>query len=154
MVYFGSVTSFFFEKYSLIDVNLLKTEWEHVSDAKAKGDSYVPTQAVQERIFKPLKVTKNVEYRRVAGKLERHESYEDNEGIGGFYFPAGCTPIEYTLCSNLLCAASLSAIPSSKIFFIFVYCSFPTSIFPMAYLSDLALKQNMHSVSPSQLWQK
>ena len=86
MVYLGSTTAFFFEIYSLIDVGLLKTEWEHVTDARAKGASYKPAEDVQKRIFKPLNLTKQVTYRRVEGKLERQETYNAAEGIGGFYF--------------------------------------------------------------------
>lgn len=86
MVYFGSTTAFFFEKYSLIDVALLKTEWLHVTAAQAKGGSYVPPEAVQKQIFKPLNLTKRTTYNRVDGKWKKQETYTDKEGIGGFYF--------------------------------------------------------------------
>lgn len=35
-VAFGSTTSLFFEKYSIVDTGLLKTQWEHFTAAQAK----------------------------------------------------------------------------------------------------------------------
>ena len=52
--YFGSSTAFIFERYSLIDIPLLKTEWRQVSEARARGGSYKPSAATAEKIFKPL----------------------------------------------------------------------------------------------------
>src|SRR3989339_209121 len=57
---FGSTTAFFFEKYSLIDAALLKTEWQHAINAKSKGGSYKPTAVVLENISKSLNLTKHV----------------------------------------------------------------------------------------------
>ena len=86
MVSFGSVTSKFFEKYSLIDAGLFKTEWQRIGDARAKGKVYLPPEEVRERILKPLKLTKHVNFRRVEGKWVKQETYDDEEGIGSLYF--------------------------------------------------------------------
>ena len=86
MVYLGSTTAFFFEKYSLVDVGLLKTEWEHARDASAKGGSYTPSPEVQGRIFKPLKLAKHTEYSRASGQWEKREVYSDKQGLDWFYF--------------------------------------------------------------------
>ena len=37
MVGLGSTTAYFFEKYSLIDIPLVKSELEHAAAARAKG---------------------------------------------------------------------------------------------------------------------
>ncbi len=60
MVFFGSTTAFFFEKYSLLDPGLLKTELQNVLDAREKGDSYQPTEAVKENLSKAFTLTKRL----------------------------------------------------------------------------------------------
>lgn len=50
----GSITADLFEKYSLIDVKLIQTEWKKSMDAKAGGKTYVPPRDIQDRMFKPL----------------------------------------------------------------------------------------------------
>ncbi len=75
-VAFGSTTAFFFEKYSLIDIGLLKTEWQNVTDAQAKKEYYKPTQATWEKIFNLPDLTKHVTdnggmtYEAKAGNLD------------------------------------------------------------------------------------
>lgn len=86
MVSFGSITSFFFEKYSLINFDLLKTEWEHISDATARGVLYTPTKNVQDRILKPLYPAARVNRIRVNGKWEKQETIDDQNGISRLYF--------------------------------------------------------------------
>lgn len=86
MVSFGSFTAHFFEKYSLIDKTLFKTEWERVGEARAKGGSYTPTEEVKDRIFKPLKLTKHTNYQYADGKWRKGETYDDRIPIGGYYF--------------------------------------------------------------------
>ena len=60
MVYFGSTTAFFFEKYSLIDTGLVKAQWQQLTDAQAKGSNYKTPEATQEKIYKSLNLTKRV----------------------------------------------------------------------------------------------
>jgi len=86
MVGFGGITSFFFEKYSLIDFDLVKTEWQHYTDVQAKGGSYQPTQAVWLRIFRPLSQPQPVE-KRSAGKVHvKWEGADNKEALSWFYF--------------------------------------------------------------------
>ena len=75
-VAFGSTTSFLFEKYSIFDFNLAKTEWQHFTAAQAKGETYILPQAVQDRLLKPLNFTGRptkkggVTYEAKAGNLD------------------------------------------------------------------------------------
>ena len=86
MVYFGGTTAFFFEKYSLLDTGLVKTEWQHTVDAGMKGATYQPSQTARDNIFKSLNLNKRVEKRWVRGELRDEIRYEGkNEGLQ-FYF--------------------------------------------------------------------
>jgi len=86
MVAFGSITSFLFEKYSLIDIGLVKTEWRHFTDAQSKGVHYAPTQDVWIRIFRPTNAAKTTTHVYVNGKWENKETYSGNRGTGDLYF--------------------------------------------------------------------
>ncbi|PIX16254.1 MAG: hypothetical protein COZ72_01425, partial [Elusimicrobia bacterium CG_4_8_14_3_um_filter_50_9] len=79
----GSFTAYFFEKYSLIDIQLLKTEWEQTRNSK---DGYRPSEETKDRIFRPLKLSKRVNYVRKDGKWEKTVTYNDKEDVGGLYF--------------------------------------------------------------------
>jgi adenylate cyclase len=86
MVAFGSTTAVFFERYSLVDFGLFKTELQHFTDAQAKGAKYAPAQAVWVRIFKPVNVEKTVKTRYVNGKAVKEDAYSSNKGTGDLYF--------------------------------------------------------------------
>ena len=86
MVAFGSTTSLFFETYSLIDFNLVKTEWQHFTDAQASGSSYSPSQAVWINIFRPANVAKTTTHVYVNGKWSKQEAYSGNKRTGELYF--------------------------------------------------------------------
>ncbi|HNT98897.1 MAG TPA: adenylate/guanylate cyclase domain-containing protein, partial [Elusimicrobiales bacterium] len=86
MVFFGGTTASFFEKYSLIDVDLLKTEWARVAGARERGDKFQLSQKEMMRIFRPIKVEKKKQLRYVKGEWKETEVYE-NRGTGaGLYF--------------------------------------------------------------------
>ena len=72
MVGLGSMTSLFFEKYSLMDLVFLKTEYQHLIDTNANGGSYKPTQAVKDKISKALNLDKRVKVRKGG-----HYEYKD-----------------------------------------------------------------------------
>lgn len=59
-VAFGSTTAFFFEKYTIMDTGLVKTQWEQFTATQAKGGEYKTPQAVQENFYKSLNLTKRV----------------------------------------------------------------------------------------------
>ncbi len=52
MVYFCSTTAFFFEKYSLSNVSLLTTEWNHAASAALKGKTYETAATTKEEIYR------------------------------------------------------------------------------------------------------
>jgi class 3 adenylate cyclase len=85
-VLFGSLTSFFFEQYSLIDFNLVKTEWQHVTASQAKGGHYSPSQSVWMRIFRPTGFTKETVTSEVNGKPVTVDNYSSRKGTGDLYF--------------------------------------------------------------------
>ncbi|MDA8129991.1 MAG: adenylate/guanylate cyclase domain-containing protein [Elusimicrobia bacterium] len=86
MAGFGGLTASFLEKYSLIDVDLLKTEWARVSDAKAHGEKIEIAQKDMMRIFRPIKMEKRIEHHYKNGKWEEVEAYKNTDGVGIFYF--------------------------------------------------------------------
>ena len=86
MVAAGSSTAFLFENYSRVDMGLLKTEWQHVLSSQAKGGSYFPTTDVIVSIFRPLKVTKHINYVIVDGKTEKREMYTSGTWLSDLYF--------------------------------------------------------------------
>ena len=86
MVSFGGITAFFFEKYSLLDTGLVKTEWQHSVDAGAKGKDYVPSQTVRDKFFRSLNLNKRVEKRWVRGELRDEIRYEGKGGGLQLYF--------------------------------------------------------------------
>ena len=86
MAGFGGFTASFLEKYSLIDVDLLKTEWARVSDAKAHGENIEITRKDMMRIFRPIKMEKRIEHRYKNGKWEEVEAYKNTDGVSFIYF--------------------------------------------------------------------
>lgn len=86
MAVFGGITASFLEKYSLIDVDLLKTEWTRVSDARNRGEKPELTQKEMMRIFRPIKVEKRVQRRYKDGKWEKVEVYKNSDSVNGLYF--------------------------------------------------------------------
>ncbi|MDD2806467.1 MAG: adenylate/guanylate cyclase domain-containing protein [Elusimicrobiales bacterium] len=79
MVYFGSTTAFVFEKFSLIDSGILKTEWANASVVLAKGGEYKVTQAFLDNMQKVFALQKHVD---ASGKVK----YESRKLVSGFYF--------------------------------------------------------------------
>lgn len=86
MVYFGATTSTAFSKYSLIDTDLLKTEWQRISAERAKNSSYKPSNDITDTIFKKLNLKKKTNYIYGHGKWEKKVTYSDDPEIGGYYF--------------------------------------------------------------------
>lgn len=86
MVLFGSSTAQFFEKYSLIDLPLAKSELEHVLAAKAKGGSYKPSEAVFKAIFRPVNYVAREVERVVDGKVQKVPEFKSKGGTLDFYF--------------------------------------------------------------------
>ena len=86
MVSFGGITAFFFEKYSLLDTGLVKTEWQSSVDAGAKRESYIPSQTTRDKFFKSLNLNKRVEKRWVRGELREEIRYESPGAGLQFYF--------------------------------------------------------------------
>lgn len=86
MVYFGATTSTAFSKYSLIDTDLLKTEWQRISAERAKNSSYKPSKDITDTIFKNLNLKKKTNYVYGHGKWEKKVTYSDDPEIGGYYF--------------------------------------------------------------------
>ncbi|OGR43851.1 MAG: hypothetical protein A2X35_09070 [Elusimicrobia bacterium GWA2_61_42] len=58
MVFFGSTTAFFFEKYSIARSGLLQSVWSEGIAATAKGDAYKPSRAVKDDILKTFNIKK------------------------------------------------------------------------------------------------
>ncbi|MCM2266328.1 MAG: adenylate/guanylate cyclase domain-containing protein [Elusimicrobiales bacterium] len=86
MVYFGGVTGYLFERFSLIDTALLEQEWEHNRGLRAKGEKYTPPKDIAKKIFKPLNLTERITYRRKDGKTEKLVTYSDRQEIRWYYF--------------------------------------------------------------------
>jgi len=86
MVYFGGVTGYMFERFSLIDTDLLKQEWEHNRELRAKGEKYTPPGAIVKKIFKPLNLSEKVTYKLKDGKTEKVVTYSDRQGTGWYYY--------------------------------------------------------------------
>ena len=86
MVLFGSTTSGVFEKYSLIDLPLLKTEVEHILAAKAKGGSYRPSEAVFKAIFRPVDYDSNEGKRAVSGEAQKQADFKSKPWNLNLYF--------------------------------------------------------------------
>lgn len=86
MVYFGGVTGYLFERFSLIDTALLKQEWEQNRELRAKGEKYTPPKDIAKKIFKPLNLTEQTTYRRKDGKTEKLVTYSDRQEIRWYYF--------------------------------------------------------------------
>lgn len=85
-VLFGSSTAEFFEKYSLVDLSLMKTEFERVAAARAKGGSYKPSEAVFKQIFKPVNYEAQEFERVVDGKVQKVVDFKSKGGNLDFYF--------------------------------------------------------------------
>lgn len=83
MAGFGGITAGFLEKYSLIDQELFKSEWRR---ARGSGGAYTPAEEVKDRIFKPLKLNKKINYRLENGKWEKSVVYDDSEDVPWYYF--------------------------------------------------------------------
>lgn len=86
MVYFGGVTGYLFERFSLIDTALLKQEWELNRGLRAKGEKYTPPKDIAKKVFKPLNLSERVTYRLKGGKTEKVVTYSDRQEIGWYYF--------------------------------------------------------------------
>lgn len=86
MVYFGGTTASFLEKYSLIDVDLLKTEWQRVMDTRAAGEKLQLEPAEMMRIFRPIKIEKTTQRLYKKGEWTEKEVYRSTDGVGPFYF--------------------------------------------------------------------
>ncbi|HOI41931.1 MAG TPA: adenylate/guanylate cyclase domain-containing protein [Elusimicrobiales bacterium] len=86
MVFFGGTTASFFEKYSLIDVDLLKTEWTRAAGARERGEKFELSQKELMRIFRPIKVEKKKRQRYVKGEWKETEVYENRGAGAGLYF--------------------------------------------------------------------
>ena len=89
MILFGSVTSYFFEKYSLIDEKLLHTEIGNINAAATKGERYYIPDSERKLIFKPLDISSKAEN----GSYHNKEDYPKagpvagrTGGISKFYF--------------------------------------------------------------------
>src|SRR3989339_1385808 len=86
MVLFGSSTAGFFEKYSLIDLPLVKSELALVTAAKAKGGSYKPSQDVFIAIFRPVNYESREAERVVDGKVQKRQDFKSKGGNLDLYF--------------------------------------------------------------------
>jgi class 3 adenylate cyclase len=76
MVYLGSTTAFFFEKYSLMGPAFVKTEWKNAIDAGAKGRVYEPSMDAIENFSKSLGLKTRVDERMVNGKMQQDLKFE------------------------------------------------------------------------------
>lgn len=88
MAGFGGVTASFFEKYSLVDLDRLRTEWEKASDARTRGGKFEISREEMIRIFRPIKVEKKTELVYSGGVWEKREGYENETSLGWFYYLA------------------------------------------------------------------
>jgi len=86
MVYFGSITSLFFEKYTLMDTELLKTEWEHAIASQETKTKFSFSPEIGIRIFKPMNLEKRASERVVRGVTLKGENYEFKGSISWLYF--------------------------------------------------------------------
>jgi len=87
MVYLGSTTAYFFEKYSLIDPGFVKAEWQNAVDAGAKGRDYSPSPDSLKTMSKSLGLKARVDKRLVNGKMVEDVKFEArNESLNWYSF--------------------------------------------------------------------
>jgi len=86
MVLFGSSTAEFFEKYSLIDLPLMRAQLEQVTAAKAKGGSYKPSDAVFKAMFRPVNYESREMVRVIDGKAQKGVNFKSKGGSLDLYF--------------------------------------------------------------------
>lgn len=79
MVAFGNFTALFFERYSMIDLDLVKSEMRRATDSHS---SYRVSQSTWMQIFKPVNYTES-EKPGPDGKIEKRTV--KNDGNGDFY---------------------------------------------------------------------
>lgn len=80
MVFFGNSTAQFFEKSSLIDRPLLKSELEHAIASRAKGGAYQPSKDVYIRIFRPVNYEPHKVEHVVNGKAQKAVNFSNKGG--------------------------------------------------------------------------
>lgn len=85
MVGFGSVTSDFLESYSMVDMELLKTEWTRVSESYGRGEKVEVAASDWTRVFRPLPSRERTKVIFKGGKFEKQEFTAETESVGGLY---------------------------------------------------------------------
>ncbi|OGR39881.1 MAG: hypothetical protein A2X29_11985 [Elusimicrobia bacterium GWA2_64_40] len=86
MVLFGNATSYYFQTFSLMDLERVKTEVNLAISKHAKGEGYSITDAVQKEIFRPINYHKRDAYRYKNGELEKLEENVNDDGNLDLYF--------------------------------------------------------------------
>jgi len=86
MIGFGNLTALYFQYYSLIDLDRVKTEANLAVSAKEKGKDYSVSDTFIKDIFRPINIKERVTYQLKDGKLEPQKQTVSYGGNLDLYF--------------------------------------------------------------------
>lgn len=86
MVVFASSTSSYFQFFSLMDLERVKTETQRVISAHEEGKSYSVSGTLWHEIFRPINYKERVTYQLRDGKLEARKQNVNDAGNLDLYF--------------------------------------------------------------------
>lgn len=86
MMLFGNITAYYFQTFSLIDLERVKTEANLAVSAKEKGKDHSVSDTFIRDIFRPINFKERVTYQLKDGQLEPHkENVNDNNNLDLYF---------------------------------------------------------------------